>query len=60
MEHECDSGCESRPNPVYPVICLQGGGVTSQHGNGFGYSEDVCFTLNAFDVHGVAYEIHQP
>ena len=25
---------------------------------GMGWNMDVCFTLNALDVHGVAYEIH--
>lgn len=29
------------------------GGTTSQNANGCGYSEDVSFTLNVVDVHGV-------
>ena len=40
------------------VICIQGGGRTSLTSNGSGWNEDVCFTLNGLDVHGVAYEIH--
>ncbi len=48
----------ARPNVDYPVICIQGGGKTSKNANGCGWNQDVCFTLNALDVHGVAYEIH--
>lgn len=37
------------------VFALQGSGGTSQRANGCGWGVDVCFTLNAIDVHGVAY-----
>ena len=47
-------------NIVRPVICVQGGGTTSLNSHGDGWNEDVCFTLNALDVHGVAYEIYKP
>ena len=33
---------------------LQGAGATSQNANGAGWNEDVSFTLNNTDVHGVA------
>ena len=42
------------------VFCLQGGGTTSQNVNGSGWNADISFTLNALDVHGVCYEIHNP
>lgn len=38
------------------VFCIQGGGATSLNVNGKGWGEDVSFTLNALDVHGVVYE----
>jgi len=38
------------------TYCLQGGGETSQSGNGLGVDKDVAFTLNGLDKHGVAYE----
>ena len=38
------------------TYCLQGGGETSQSGNGLGVDKDVSFTLNGLDKHGVAYE----
>ena len=37
------------------VFCLQGGGTTSQNSQGSGVNENVSFTINALDVHGVAY-----
>ncbi len=37
------------------VYSLQGGGVTSQNSQGSNINEDVSFTLNALDRHGVAY-----
>ena len=40
------------------VVCIQGGGVTSQNSQGCGWKINVSFTLNATDIHGVAYEIH--
>ena len=33
---------------------LQGGGATSQNSQGMGWNEDISFTLNKTDVHGVA------
>jgi DNA (cytosine-5)-methyltransferase 1 len=33
---------------------LQGGGATSQNSQGMGWNEDISFTLNNTDVHGVA------
>ena len=46
--------------PDINVICIQGGGATSRTSHGSGWNIDVSFTLNGLDVHGVAYEIHQP
>ena len=42
-------------------IALQGAGATSQNGNGSGYSENIMYTLNKTDVHGVAipYDLYQ-
>jgi len=48
------------PNADYPVICLQGGGVTSRGSNGNGWEYDICYTLNVIDVHGVMYESDKP
>ena len=45
--------------PDDEVVCIQGGGGTSKNCNGKGWNYDICFTLNATDIHGVAYEIHQ-
>lgn len=43
----------------YSVFCIQGGGGrTSLNVNGNGWNEDVCFTLNALDVHAIVYERH--
>ena len=39
------------------VFALQGSGKTSQRSNGCGWGTDICFTLNATDVHGVCYSI---
>ena len=55
-----DIRSESRSDVICPVICIQGGGRTSLNANGKGWNLDVCFTLNALDVHGVAYEICHP
>ena len=44
-----------------PVFSLQGAGYTSQNSQGSGWNEEVSFTLNRLDVHGVAqpvYEMH--
>jgi DNA (cytosine-5)-methyltransferase 1 len=43
---------------VIPAIALQGGGETSQNSQGSGWNEDVSFTLNSVDKHGVAYPIN--
>jgi DNA (cytosine-5)-methyltransferase 1 len=42
---------------MIPVFSLQGSGVTSQSSNGDGWNEDVSFTLNRLDVHGVTQPI---
>jgi DNA (cytosine-5)-methyltransferase 1 len=39
---------------VQPTYSLQGAGVTSQNSQGSGWNEEVSFTLNRMDVHGVA------
>lgn len=55
--------CESRSDALHSeedrrvVFALQGSGKTSQRANGCGWGVDVCFTLNATDVHGVCYAI---
>lgn len=38
-------------------FCIQGSGLTSQQAHGSGVNEDVAFTLNATDQHGVAYTL---
>ena len=38
------------------VFVIQGGGRTSLNVNGCGWGTDICFTLNATDVHGIVYE----
>lgn len=53
-----DARRESRSDIICPVICIQGG-RTSLNANGKGWDLDVSFTLNALDVHGVAYEIYR-
>ena len=53
-----DIECESGSNAIRSVVCIQGGGGTSLNCNGNGWNYDICFTLNATDVHGVAYEIY--
>ena len=63
MGQGSDPGRDPRPNADYlerqeVAFCIQGGGRTSKNANGSGWDEEVCFTLNAVDVHGVAYEIH--
>ena len=53
---------EPRSDALHPeedgrvVFALQGSGETSQSANGCGWRTDICFTLNATDIHGVAYE----
>jgi DNA (cytosine-5)-methyltransferase 1 len=44
-----------------PAFSLQGAGHTSQNSQGSGWNEEVSFTLNRLDVHGVVqpvYEMH--
>ena len=43
------------PNVAY---ALQGAGATSQNANGDGFKEDVMYTLNRTDVHGVAVDTY--
>lgn len=44
-------------SPTDLVYSLQGAGSTSKTANGSGWNEDVSFTLNSTDVHGVAQPI---
>jgi len=37
------------------IYVIQGGGRTSLNVNGKGWDTDISFTLNATDVHGIAY-----
>ena len=39
------------------LFVFKGGGRTSLNVNGKGWDTNVSFTLNATDVHGVAYEV---
>ena len=41
------------------MISIQGGGASCQNQHGIGLNSDVMFTLNATDIHGVAYELHE-
>jgi len=50
-------GMNKNSAKMIPVFSLQGSGVTSQNSNGDGWNEDVSFTLNRLDVHGVAQPI---
>ena len=59
MKQERDTKHTAGSDTVRHVVCIQGGGTTSINANGKGWNMDVCFTLNALDVHGVAYEIHE-
>ena len=45
-----------RREPRSDIVCIQGGGATSLNVNGSGWRMNVSFTLNATDVHGIAYE----
>lgn len=38
-----------------PAVCIQGAGKTSKTSNGDGYKEEIAYTLNTVDVHGVCY-----
>ena len=42
---------------INPTFALQGAGATSQSSQGSGWNEEVQFTLNTLDVHGVAQPI---
>ena len=44
--------------PLVQSYALQGAGTTSRTGNGAGWNEEVSFTLNSIDVHGVAQPIY--
>jgi site-specific DNA-cytosine methylase len=44
----------SLPKTGMKAYTLQGGGATSQNSQGMGWNEDISFTLNNTDVHGVA------
>jgi DNA (cytosine-5)-methyltransferase 1 len=50
-------GINKNSAKMIPVFSLQGSGVTSQSSNGDGWNEDVSFTLNRLDVHGIAQPI---
>jgi DNA (cytosine-5)-methyltransferase 1 len=50
-------GMNKNSAKMVPVFSLQGSGVTSQNSNGDGWNEDVSFTLNRLDVHGVTQPI---
>ena len=54
MGEVSDIRCEPGPD----IVCIQGGGATSLNVNGKGWGMNVSFTLNATDVHGIAYEMH--
>jgi len=43
--------------PESKTFSLQGAGETSQSSNGDGWNEDVSFTLNRIDIHGIAQQI---
>lgn len=43
----------SRTSTTQRCFCLQGGGRTSLSGNGSGWCEELCYTLNVTDEHGV-------
>ena len=52
---------DSETSNLLPVFSLQGSGEISQSANGNGWNEEVSFTLNRLDVHGVVqpvYEMH--
>jgi len=42
---------------INPTFALQGAGATSQSSQGSGWNEEVQFTLNTLDVHGVAQSV---
>lgn len=55
MEQVNDTRCEPRPD----IVCLEGNGARPSH-QGDGYkASNVMYTLNAVEVHGVAYEINK-
>ena len=55
MAIERNVGSKSGPDFVRVVYCVQGGGRTSMKSQGLGVNEDICFTINAVDVHAVCY-----
>ena len=48
------TGGGNGPMVAQPTFALQGAGATSQSSQGSGWNEEVQFTLNTLDVHGVA------
>ena len=48
------SGNECGLFVAQPTYSIQGAGTTSKKSQGSGWNEEVCFTLNCMDVHGVA------
>lgn len=49
----------TRSQPRSDIVCLEGNGARPSH-RGIGFLEsEVMYTLNATEVHGVAYEIHK-
>ena len=50
-------GMNKNSAKMVPVFSLQGSGQTSQSSNGDGWNEEVSFTLNRLDVHGVTQPI---
>ena len=51
-------GNDTTADSQYIAYSLQGGGSTSQSGNGLGINAEKCFTLNTTDVHGVAVDVY--
>ena len=51
-------GNDTTSDSQYVAYSLQGGGSTSQTGNGLGINAEKCFTLNTTDIHGVAVDVY--
>lgn len=54
--HSCRQDLDSS-GAFVPTYSLHGGGKTSQNSHGSGCNEDVSFTVNALDVHGVCHTL---
>jgi len=54
------SGGGNVPFVGMKAYTLQGGGATSQNSRGMGWNENISFTLNSTDIHGVAYAVAYP